>query len=222
MSLVCLLFDSIRPPYVVKNPKFGHAGGGNVAWEVPWREGTAVRSATGAELLRLLLPTISVPDIEILGGSGHLADKTEEYPRNKVTGVMLEFSISIYIYPRLDQPVAIPFHRCSCILSDIRSGEAFDEFTLTMYRPYTYSSSGGSSDSVTLERTSNELIAHGPGKCRIEVSAVFKDEPAWLTSDQLALRITLFVIGSELPVELNMSLVAGSPSSRQKRQWSIA
>lgn len=54
-SLVCLLFETSRPPYVVKNPKFGTSNGGPVSLEVPWREGTSVRSATRNDLIRLLV-----------------------------------------------------------------------------------------------------------------------------------------------------------------------
>jgi hypothetical protein len=55
-TLVGLLFDTSRRPYVVKNPVFGKRGGGPASLEVPWRSGTAVRSAKREDLIRLLAP----------------------------------------------------------------------------------------------------------------------------------------------------------------------
>ena len=44
-ALVALLFETDRAPFLVKNP-----AGGEISREVPWREATAVRSATRNDL----------------------------------------------------------------------------------------------------------------------------------------------------------------------------
>jgi hypothetical protein len=44
-TIVAILFETDRAPFVVKNPVHGSAGGGSVSLEVPWREGTSIRSA---------------------------------------------------------------------------------------------------------------------------------------------------------------------------------
>ena len=43
-TIVALLFDTERAPFVVKNPVYGKQGGGPVSDEVPWREGTKCHS----------------------------------------------------------------------------------------------------------------------------------------------------------------------------------
>jgi hypothetical protein len=43
-AVLALLFETDRAPFVGKNPQFGSAGV-VIEREVPWREGTAVRSA---------------------------------------------------------------------------------------------------------------------------------------------------------------------------------
>lgn len=53
-TVVAIVFETNRAPYVVKNPSFGKQAGEGVALEVPWREGTKVRTATRADLLLLL------------------------------------------------------------------------------------------------------------------------------------------------------------------------
>ncbi len=221
-TLVCLLLETNRPPYVVKNPVFGSPGGGSVASEVPWRDGTSVRTATRNDLVRMLVPTVAQPEVEVLGGSGRLTVKKEDFPGDTVIGFRLAFSISVYIYPRNEGAVVIPFHKCQCVLAESTGSNSIDEFEFTMYRPHLYHPRGGRPDTVTLERTSSELIAHGPGKCSIDVDMALETEPEWLQRELLQLRVILYVIDSELPVEVGVSLKQDKPSTDTIRCWSIA
>lgn len=59
-TLIALLFDTSRRPYVVKNPAYGKPGSGPVTLEVPWRTATAVHSARREDLIRLLAPMQSL------------------------------------------------------------------------------------------------------------------------------------------------------------------
>jgi hypothetical protein len=68
ITVVALLFDTNRAPFLVKNPIFGKPNGGSVSLEVPWREGTATRSATRSDLIRLLVPLGQMPTVEVLTG----------------------------------------------------------------------------------------------------------------------------------------------------------
>jgi hypothetical protein len=52
-TVVALVFETDRAPYVVKNPAFGNTTGEGVKFEVPWREGTIIRSATRSDLMLL-------------------------------------------------------------------------------------------------------------------------------------------------------------------------
>jgi hypothetical protein len=56
--VVALVFPTDRAPYVVNNPE-----GGPFQRDVPWREGTAVSSATREQLFRLLVPVVKLPKI---------------------------------------------------------------------------------------------------------------------------------------------------------------
>lgn len=60
-TVVALCFDTDRPPYVVKNP-----AGGKVQREVPWREGTSLRTAKRSDLVRILVPAQVAPRLEIV------------------------------------------------------------------------------------------------------------------------------------------------------------
>ena len=65
-TVVALLFETDRAPFVIKNQAYGSPGGGSVELEVPWRENTAIRSARRSDLIRLLAPLELLPEIEIL------------------------------------------------------------------------------------------------------------------------------------------------------------
>ncbi len=54
---------------MVKNPTFGKQNGGPVQREVPWREGTAVRSSTHTDLILLLSP-LQRPILKVEVGKG--------------------------------------------------------------------------------------------------------------------------------------------------------
>lgn len=56
-TVVALLFATDRAPYVVKT------GDGRVSHEVPYRRGTATRSIMRSELLRLLVPKATLPQV---------------------------------------------------------------------------------------------------------------------------------------------------------------
>lgn len=68
-TVVALYFTTERVPYVVKNPVFGKQNGGPVKYEIPWRDGTATRSATHSDLILLLSP-LSRPILKIEIGKG--------------------------------------------------------------------------------------------------------------------------------------------------------
>ncbi|MEQ9669114.1 AlbA family DNA-binding domain-containing protein [Coleofasciculus sp. G2-EDA-02] len=65
-TVVALLFETDRAPFVVKNPVYGSKDAGAVELEVPWRENTLIRSARRSDLIRLLAPLERLPEIEII------------------------------------------------------------------------------------------------------------------------------------------------------------
>lgn len=68
-TVVALLFDSSRAPYVIKNPTAGQPSAGPVQYEVPWREGNHIRTARREHLLRILVPETYMPDLECLSAT---------------------------------------------------------------------------------------------------------------------------------------------------------
>ena len=164
-TLVGLLVETDRAPYVVKNP-----AGGEIAREVPWREGTAVRTATRENLLRLLLPFGILPDLEVLEAKLELVHENG-VEKSKFGVLRWRCSARLYLTPQDHHILYIPNHTVR------GSGRAtgVDPITLADIRIQPEQAFSVSKDdegrtrvalgreSRTIERTSNELIFHGPG-----------------------------------------------------------
>jgi hypothetical protein len=223
-TVCALMFSTVRAPYLVKNPQFGAAPGGSIAFEVPWREGTRVRSANRNDLLRILTSAATLPEVEILDGSLVGVSERDRTTKN-VIGINVHLSARLYLTPSGDEPVVIPFHRCRCIVEGAEGEPLFDDFKVTMHRPSSFMGREGSRvDSATMERTSSELIAHGPGRCSLEATASLPAEiPEWLKAETLRISITLSVINAELPAHLKL---IGSPAERegpgQVARWTLS
>jgi len=102
-TVVSLLFDASRVPFVVKNPD-----GGTVSLEVPWREATSIRSARRSDLIRILVPIHRKPLIQIMGGIAYM------HSTRKDGELQCRWTISVYLYitPTSQERIVIPFHQC--------------------------------------------------------------------------------------------------------------
>jgi hypothetical protein len=65
-TVVALLVENDRFPYVVRNVAHGQPYGGPVSYEVPWRNGSRTDSAKREDLIRLLTPITKLPEVELL------------------------------------------------------------------------------------------------------------------------------------------------------------
>ena len=63
-ACTALAFSALRVPYMVKNPSFGREAGHVIESEIPWRDGTRIRTARRDEVLRLLIDYSHSPQVE--------------------------------------------------------------------------------------------------------------------------------------------------------------
>jgi hypothetical protein len=172
-TVVALLFETDRAPFAVKNPLFGSRDGGAVEWEVPWRAGTRVRSATRSQLLRILAPLEMLPNLEVIEGSLSLWPPQEGEQRNPSWWIMLK----LYVTPQF-APLYIPFHKCT---GTVRVEGLEPEASL--YEPKLYPASKrfglhragkvvfqnpGRVRPATIHEAHDELIIEGPGMMKLE------------------------------------------------------
>ncbi|HEV3146901.1 MAG TPA: ATP-binding protein, partial [Gemmataceae bacterium] len=91
VTVVALKIESDRAPFVVNNPA------ANMDKEVPWREGTRVRSARRADLIRLLEPVEKLPEIDLLWAKYELGC----------------LDACLFIVPPRDCNLVIAVHKCA-------------------------------------------------------------------------------------------------------------
>lgn len=106
-TVVALYFETERAPFVVRNVTFGQKGGGPVELEVPWRSGTSVRSARRSEMVRMLSPLSSSPELEVL------AAQLETMPKHGSYRPTTQWELGLVLYLTA-QPAArtiVPGHR---------------------------------------------------------------------------------------------------------------
>jgi hypothetical protein len=117
-TVVALLVETDRAPYVVRNAVHGQSGGGAVAFEVPWRNGARTDSAKRADLIRLLAPVTKLPEAELLAAG--LGAQEETTP----VGDCLSWRLDVYLFitPRGNTPVTIAAHRCESSIMPAEAG----------------------------------------------------------------------------------------------------
>jgi hypothetical protein len=169
-TVVALLFDTSRAPFIVKNPD-----GGMIKYEVPWREATGTRTATRADLVKILSPVASIPEFEVLNGTLTLNRGSEPNPVGCFLGV------DIYAYPKSKDLVAIPYHQLAIKVSlpeylleaelnlismkpTQRTRNVFPGAVQSYFPPT-------ESASKTIDSTDSELLIYGPGKFHISANA---------------------------------------------------
>ena len=169
VTVVSLLFETDRAPFVVKNPNYNKQKD-KIKFEVPWREGTSTRTAHRTDLLRLLVPIVHKPEIEILGGELTCSE-------DKAAGTLSWnlVALKLYVEPAQHEEINFVFHRCEVafeipdiiertVLSNIRIAPPYvQDFSGShaLGTPY-----GGpmKPDSVTAAHTQSEMIFQGPGR----------------------------------------------------------
>lgn len=145
-----LLFDTSRAPFVVKNP-----AGGAVQLEVPWREATAVRSARREDLLRILVPRLQMPDVDLL--RAEIERVTPEQSFSRQAG--LRVNLTLYITPHSTAQLVVPKHRMTAVLKTTPGPHT--SWTATCGVHVTPLGEPGSGTGI--EWTGGELIIRGPG-----------------------------------------------------------
>jgi hypothetical protein len=155
-TIVALLFDTERRPYVIKS-----MGGGPVTHEVPWRGSTSTRSAKRAELIRLLDSIPHLPKWEALNGT--LNVEWTNSPRMLGNNRRWLLNLKLYVEPDGPARLGIPFHRCA-------GGLTFPEFGSTpklrniRLEPY-------DRQSMNIRGSNADLVINGPGMVMLEAEA---------------------------------------------------
>jgi hypothetical protein len=224
LSIVALLFDTTRAPFVVKNPSFGKSGGGPVKLEVPWREGTSVRSASRSNLLRILVPRQRNPSIDVLSGSARMRVRELQGERRRV---FYEWTmwITLYIIPATPDRLVIPFHKCQA------------EFWIPDFVPVTQKSGfkleppmSSGYDSIepgvetrlsrTIDATRTEALIDGPGEIKVYISAT-TDAYSGSSANDLILNLSISPAAFDTPINVHIRMTR-SDDHQEGYRWAVS
>jgi hypothetical protein len=177
-----LLFSTVRRPFVVVNPSFGSVSGVVVEREVPWREGTRIRSAQRSDLINVLASSVASPHLEVLRVRAKLVKSPgrERSPGTHLQEIQYEphfawtLTIQLYVTPRQQELLVFPVHRTSLLLRVRDSQKVMKRLQYSVQFLY-YGSGSTKADSHTISRTSTEALINGPGV--LEVTGELYEPP---------------------------------------------
>jgi hypothetical protein len=212
-TVVALLFETDRAPFVVKNPE-----GGAIQFEVPWRENTSIRSANRSDLMMLLSPLQKLPSFEVLNGKLIQGVQSNLYIDEQKPGWHFQewhLQMKLYITPGSDTRIVIPFHRCeaSFEIAEVVERTFFEHLRLEpdgVFSPH----EGFVSHSLTIQGTNTEVLINGPGMLNLSAFAVTPATTKQIKNDACVM-LHLLPADSKRMVEISSTLVH-MPSNENK------
>lgn len=201
-SVVALLIETDRAPFVVKNPKHNKPEGGPVSHEVPWREGTAVRTARRSDLVRILSPLSRLPGIEILGGELSLTAHRENF--------LWHLILNLYVSPVSEDRVVIPFHKVEgqYEVTDCTGPYSLDEIKMVEPKP-TLRGHG----SLSISSTETEVFIDGPGRVNLYADTFTPPIPNGCFENNALVEIDLVPVNADSTLTVQTEMKFSEPAS---------
>ena len=211
LTVRALLFGGERVPYVVRNPEHGRTAA-VTELEVPWREGTSVRSARRSDLIQVLSPLRRSPEFDVLLGDVqvHESGENDEW----------KVSVRCYLEPPDGERLVIPRYRCSGQLA-APDGQWTLPLEALRFRPVT-TSARVRDELSTLREGAAQLIVDGPGLVNLEGKAASKSDAfPYGIGDTLLLQVAVGWVGGEVPVPVEVELLHTARNEEgAKSSWS--
>jgi hypothetical protein len=186
-TVAALCFETDRAPYVVNVSEQGPTN-----HEVPWREATRVRSAKREELLRMLVPALREPEIEVLKA---------EYESQSAWGAG-HFECELYVIPCTTDRICIPMHRCA---GELVTASA--HFSLMDLSP------AESPQDAMVQVSPHQAVLTGPGRLRLTADV----SPVAEVREPVRVMLRFGIIEIERPVTLEIALTPRNPG--QDKRW---
>jgi hypothetical protein len=235
LLVVALLFRTDRVPFVVRNAAHGRqgGGGGSVEWEVPWREGTSVRSATHSDLVRLLVPAVNLPKLQPHGGHAELHTLSPPPADDVRENRMLNATIRVYAEISLGAAMVLPDHLAFGRYSIPARSLSGDLEEVKLHAGSWRRGSFGNRAGVdilpthTIHQGDSQILVEGPGffrfGCRTKVPNIETEED-WVGVGPLQLLLGVRPVGGDrettVQVVLQPDFVPASRSnSRPGYRW---
>ena len=215
VTVVALLFETVRAPFVVRNPLFGSVRGEIISHEVPWREGTSIRSASRSNLIKLLIPSVALPEIEIL--SAELIASKSDRDDSRLNW---NLSAKLYLVSQVAGELIIPKHRCefSFEVQGVLGRTSFSQIFLSA--PSVYGVARAIRTSLTVESTSTEVIVNGAGLVMLSASASSKNDREF-SSAPARIVGTIRTAHDDRPIVIALTLAPSGSSGKYSGEWKL-
>lgn len=212
-TIVALLFDSSRSPYLVRNEVHGSAGGGPVTFEVPYRVGTAVASATRAQVLRILVPASRAPSLEVRSGTLEVSEtRTPDELGDRA--LLWSMALQIYLVPEGEGRIVIPWHYCSARLR-------FRHYDLIVQLDTFYLEIPPGRPSATAQGGPSELVLTGPCTASVLASGLSQWHDARAESEA-SVTIGLRPAGALTPAVVDVAFSRDvEPGENMLGSWTV-
>lgn len=211
-TVVALLFETERAPFIVRNPAHGKPGGGPVQREIPWREGTATRSATRNDLILLLSPLQRIPRYDLL--EGQFVVFPDSHRQSGERFYIWRLNLTLYMVPKNDARVVIPDHLCEASFEvDGRVDKCIEEtdFLTVTFPVFGNSMTGGTDGSGG--------IIDGPGRLYLQAEVALP--PVEICEPRDArIKVYLRPIDADQPLVIDESLPIVSAGGGELFRWS--
>ncbi len=198
-TVVALLFETDRAPFVIRSPD----SNGIVTHEVPWREANSTRSARRSDLIKLLYPIQKKPRIEILDGKIELQKAIAGF--NQAGEFQWNLNMKLYFITFSTDTVVIPFHRCELVFRpEGRPDEKrFENIRITP--PTSYSTRGlkEQSQSLTVNSTEHEVLIETAGMAYLTGEISSAEKPGPKLFEEIMVKAWLRPHNSEDPVNFD-------------------
>jgi hypothetical protein len=198
-TVVALLFETDRAPFVIKNPE-----GGQITYAVPLRRGNKTLCADRSDLLRLLSPIQKLPEVEFLGCKLVIEPSKSYSSRlgtvNYGSPWKLNVFLDLYIFPNGNDKVVFPWHRCKCLV-ELPTIIPPLELKLSHFKPPSWSTVSASS---SIKVSDSEVIVTDPGKLTLLASKSLSEKYA-SSRENIEINLSLGVIAADSPVLIRTS-----------------
>lgn len=215
VSVIAMLFETDRAPFVVRN-----SAGGHIKFEVPWREATGVRTARREDLVRILIPTLLVPDHDVLSASISEINRAKS---SNATVKLGHLRVDLCVIPRTEALVNVLFYRCE---AKFRVGAAgWNQLdNIMLFAP----GAPGSGDYVLRAIRWSPHEARIDGPVRVGLSGDFAYTAIQAVQQQIAtgdrcleIVASLPVVGADVPIKIDTRLSRFNGAEGCIGQWAM-
>jgi hypothetical protein len=201
-TLMALLIDTDRAPFVTTNPSFGTEKT-SIEREVPWREGQHTRSARRSDLIRLLAPRTARVEADVLG-----YDLEHVLFLKNHTDRSWRLEVDLYLrVPPIDRALIFPDHQIAAYAGVGDAPIMFRGAYMDVLGSNSYW--GPREPSIeTAERGYRQTVVHasGPVRIRAESTGDIDNDPHPDSSKDAWAEVSIQAVGANRPLVVRVEM----------------